>query len=281
MYPHREAKGNPAGTTESADPRLLPTGHELVEVVGATVWGTSLLVKDPRTDRRFLLTVLDAAVPGVLRFALICIRLSHPCLVRVARAGTAPTGELRLLTALGDGPSVWEWLERGRRFPAEVALRVVADLAGALDYLSGTGLGHGAVSPHAVTLSAAGVPRLRGFGPDQSLWDVPPSYRLPATPLREAPGAAADVYGLGRVLRAMLTGDGMGRAPLPLATPDAIRTLVMDAMDPDSTRFPGPQEFARRCVAPLRDRDLRPPPAPLPSWNPGAERVVGDGHRLP
>jgi hypothetical protein len=228
---------------------VLPPGFESVARVGHGDWGTSWRIRRPGESHPFLLTLLDPGpeAEGVFRLALACTRLAHPALVRVSWAGRAPDGRSRLLTDLGGETSLWERLERGAKDREEDALGTVAELARGLEHLAGAGLGHGAVSPHAVAISKDGRHRLRGFGPDRALWPLPAPYAPP----RRVPGeAAADVRALARVLWAMLSGDPLGQAPLPAEVRGETRALIAAALAPGRPGSPADAaEFAARLVA--------------------------------
>ena len=220
-----------------------PPGYRLLMDLGETEWGRAFILLAADGSRRSLLTELrnDRGKQAAFSLALALTNLRHPCLVGSTWAGQSPGGRARLITEMVEGTSLATLLDRGTRFEAIDALRVIRDVAEALAHLSGAGLGHGAVSPLAIVLSPGTGPRLRGFGPDRGLWPRMAEFAPPNSLPSSVIDSAADVYALGRILEAMLGRGAALRAPM--------RGLILDSIlpnrrDPLST----PAQFASRCA---------------------------------
>ena len=117
------------------------------------------------------------------------------------------------------------WPAAGARMPQKEALRVLSDVASAIDYAHGRGMLHRDIKPANVLLDHDGDAFLSDFGIARILSDTTftttgaligtPQYMSPeqgkGLPLTEA----TDLYSLGIVLYEMLT----GRAPYDSDTP--------------------------------------------------------------
>ncbi len=158
-----------------------------------------------------------------------------PGMIRIHTAGAEGDTSWFAMELL-PGPSLADDLRRGP-LPARRAATVVRDVARAVAHLHGSGMLHRDLKPANVVFDAEGRPRLTDFGlafdPDlerltQSGEAIgTPSFMAPeqittALPTGEkiALGPPTDVYGLGAVLHACLTG-----CP-PFASRDVRSTLV-------------------------------------------------------
>jgi serine/threonine-protein kinase len=208
----------------------------------------------------------------------VAARLDHPGLVPPREAGMVE-GIPYLAGPPVLGPSLAARLATGRAFPAPVAARLVAELAGAIAHLHRRGFLHLDLAPANVLLGRAGpsrrlAPRVIDLGLARPLvlgvaWfddPLPPaaSARFVAPELLgPAPArvdARADVYALGAILDALARGAGEPRllrlaawcladdperrCPDPATLADALRPLAPPAPDRRSGGHPeGPGEF--------------------------------------
>jgi serine/threonine protein kinase len=120
--------------------------------------------------------------------------------------------------AFVEGKSLAEGLQDGP-LPAKEAARLVRDLAAAIAYAHEHGIVHRDLKPANVLIDAQGQPKLTDFGLAKQTHDASemtgtgqilgtPSYMSPEQAQGDAAtvGPAADVYGLGALLFALLTG---------------------------------------------------------------------------
>jgi tRNA A-37 threonylcarbamoyl transferase component Bud32 len=205
--------------------------YELLEELGRGGMGVVYKARHEGLGRTVALKLIlagDYCRPQELaRFrteAVAAARLQHPNIVQVHEVGEQD-GRPYLSLELVNGGSLEEKLAaapwRGRD-----AARLVEVLARAMHYAHERGVIHRDLKPANVLLTSDGTPKITDFGLARRLpqsatqWDVcegptesgavlgTPSYMAPeqATGRSRAVGPAADVYALGAILYALLTG---------------------------------------------------------------------------
>ncbi|PDV98574.1 protein kinase domain-containing protein [Candidatus Chloroploca asiatica] len=194
---------------------------------------------------------------SVSRFQLaarLAARLTHPGLVPVIDAGHDEQLGDYLVTPQLDAQPLNKLLEAGPMPPIRV-LRIVQQLAAALDYLHGETIFHRDVQPVNVFVGTEGVAYLANLslasGPDTpdlssiDEADYLTPYSAPEQRLSKGEaGTALDVYSLGAVIYHMLTGEIPAGAELPslarhdpgLVAADRVVQRMMAAQP--ATRFP-------------------------------------------
>ncbi|RMG17362.1 MAG: serine/threonine protein kinase, partial [Planctomycetota bacterium] len=155
-----------------------------------------------------------------LREAELSARLAHPGIVRVHTLACGSAGELDLVLELVEGVSLAARLRSGSLAPGEAAL-LAENLARALAHAHARGVLHRDLKPSNVLLRAEdGAPTLTDFGLARELAEhrerLTRTGEVLGSPACMAPeqaagelarvGPATDVYGLGAVLFAALTG---------------------------------------------------------------------------
>ncbi len=193
------------------------------------------------------------------REAEVLARLaSHPNLVPLHAAGLEgrfPWCSMELVV----GRSLAEILDEGP-LPVSEAVALIAAVARAVETIHAQGVVHRDIKPGNVIVTPDGTPRLVDFGIAFDVWSeqLTRTGECPGTPAFMAPeqlsssseiGPATDVYGLGGLLYAALT----GHAPLEASTPAELYTrIIRDASEPPSRLRRGvPPELDDACLQAL------------------------------
>ena len=141
---------------------------------------------------------------------LIDAALDHPALAAPIATGTAGTSAY-LVQEFFDAQSLDLAVREYGPAPAADALRVAAQLAGALDFAAAVNITHGALHSRDVLLSPNET-RLTGIGvaPAFERIGIAPPVRRPFTPPEQIAGAPwdrrADVFGLAALMHELLSG---------------------------------------------------------------------------
>jgi len=264
--------------------------YRIERELGAGGMATVYLAHDVRHDRKVAIKVLRpelSAVLGADRF-LAEIRttanLQHPHILPLHDSG-AVDGTIFYVMPFIAGESLRDRLTREKQLPIADAVRIVQEVASALDYAHRQGVIHRDIKPENILLhdgralvadfgialaaSSVGGSRLTETG--MSLGT--PTYMSPEQAMGERTlDARTDVYALGCVLYEMLTGDPpfigstaqaivakvMTEKPVP---PSAVRDTVPEAVEDavltalaklPADRFASAADFA----AALQDRGV-------------------------
>jgi tRNA A-37 threonylcarbamoyl transferase component Bud32 len=209
-------------------------------------------------------------------------RLAHPHLVTVYNVGECRAGPY-LAMELIDGPSLEALLRRG---PVEIAwaVRTLLPVAEAVEHAHRQGIIHRDLKPANIMLDATGRPVVLDFGLAKLL-GAPATSALPSTqrgtilgtpaymPPEQAgeehaePGPYSDVYSLGAILYALLT----GRPPFD---EDSVLHTLLKVRSPDPP--PPPREF-RPEVPPDLERFCLWCLSKRPAERPATARAVAEG----
>ena len=238
-----ETSGSPgSGGTHSAAPFSVP-GVRITSVLGrggfATVYAgvqdslerpvavkvDSRPLDDPRNERRFMREVQAAS------------RISgHPHVVSLVDTGKLPDLRPYLVMELCSGGSLYDLVSRGPT-PASDAVALVQAAASALGAAHAAGVTHRDVKPANILLDSYGSPRLSDFGiasvqregqdPTVTLECLTPDFAAPEAFMLARPGPEGDVWSMGAVLFALLTGRGPRRGPdgVQRSLPEIVRSL--------------------------------------------------------
>lgn len=209
--------------------------YELLEELGRGSFGTVYCARDTVLGRQVALKILHPALladPGfVVRFendARAAASLSHPHIVTVHDLGQQD-GRTYIAMQLLPAGALAERIRIEGRLPFAEAVRVVAQVAEALDYAHARGFVHRDVKPTNILFSERGEAVLTDFGlvkaVEGSVVARSTSGGVVGTPAYIAPevweggeaGPGADVYALGCVLYEMLTGGPIFQGETPPA----------------------------------------------------------------
>jgi tRNA A-37 threonylcarbamoyl transferase component Bud32/tetratricopeptide (TPR) repeat protein len=259
----------------------------------ATVW----LARDVRVQRRVAIKVLEPALAGAIgadrftREVQLTARLQHPGIVPVLDTGVIPASE-------GDPPLPWyampfiegeslrTRLARDGQLTIDDALRITADVAGALQTAHEQGIVHRDIKPENVLLQGDRV-YVVDFGIAKALVETggerltstgiaigTPAYMSPEQASAGPVDARSDQYGLATMLYEMLIGEPPFTGPTaqavvarrfaeparPIRTvrsavPESVERAVLKALErAPADRFPDVASFAsalRRGSAPV------------------------------
>ena len=206
---------------ESAERRVLVGRYEIVSLLGRDRRGTVYRGRDLESGRPVVIRLLEArrtteaqAPARFRREDRSAVGLCHANVVTVYDSGV-DHGDHYVVMELVDGGTLEELLRVRGRLPAPLALALEDDVLRALAKAHEAGLVHGDVSPGAVMVTRQGVAKLtdfgiaRAFGRDSEQTGSVVGAADCQAPELTAGGlltAAADVYGAGCLLYAMLTG---------------------------------------------------------------------------
>jgi hypothetical protein len=177
------------------------------------------------------------------------LSVRHPALAQVIEAGVA--GEVAyVVEARPAGTSIAETLRRQVKSPATAVVRMVSEIAEALNVLHAAGLAHGRVTPAAIWLAESGRPMLTGcllgggtVGTGRGdPWFPPEGESALANP-------AADQFQLAMTAAVALTGfaprtGGVGDV-LPGVPGAVVAVLARATATHPADRFPSLDAFAR------------------------------------
>jgi serine/threonine-protein kinase len=258
--------------------------------IGRGGMATVYLADDVRHGRQVAIKVLDpelARAVGPDRFLReieIAARLSHPHIMPLFDSGDA-AGHLFYVMPFVRGESLRQRLDREARLPVDDALKIVRDVAEALDHAHARGVVHRDIKPENILLfegqaivadfgialaADAAASRLTGTG----LVVGTPAYMSPEQLFGEVTDARSDQYSLACVVYEMLAGEAphaaatpraiiakrlVDSAPsmrrvrsiVPLSIDDAVKRAL--AKDPAS-RFASVGQFANALTAPASTR---------------------------
>jgi serine/threonine-protein kinase len=247
--------------------------YEIRRELGRGMMGVVYEAWDPVLGRKVALKTVKAVAPSssereaweqrFLSEARAAARLSHPCIVVVHDVGRDPESDV-LFMALEylHGETLAEKLASGRPLPWREALRIVGRVADALHHAHAQGVVHRDVKPANVMILASGEPKILDFGIariDAGSLTLPgdlfgtPLYMSPEQAAGEAVDARSDLFSLGTITWALLT----GRTPFEAQSVPAILSRVM-LRDP-----PPPSELVPGIPADV-DRILTRSTAKLP-----------------
>jgi eukaryotic-like serine/threonine-protein kinase len=235
--PHIALRGRPDSLVTAPPPQLAQALHDryrLQRELGRGGMATVYLAEDVEHGRLVALKLLHpelAAALGRERFLheiRVTARLDHPHLLPVLASGEA-AGLLWYTMPYVEGESLRDRLKRETQLPVGEALRLVGEVADALDYAHRHGVVHRDIKPENILL-AHGHARVADFGIARALESAggekltqsglaigTPMYMSPEQASGSGVDGRSDIYSLGCVLYEMLAGEPPFTGPTPQA----------------------------------------------------------------
>lgn len=208
----------------------MPTGaekigrYELIEMIGQGGMGRVYRARDPLIDRVVAIKTIELADAGakaeelrprILREVRAAGRLLHPHIVQIFDVGELPD-KAYIVMELVEGRTLWDLYDAGERPGPAEAVRILEQVADALDYAHEQGIVHRDVKPGNVLIDAKGVAKITDFGIARIMTDErltqtgmivgTPHYMAPEQLQEAGVGPAADQFALAVNAYELLTG---------------------------------------------------------------------------
>mmetsp|Transcript_4278 Transcript_4278/g.6993 ORF Transcript_4278/g.6993 Transcript_4278/m.6993 type:complete len:737 (-) Transcript_4278:41-2251(-) len=242
-----------------------PDSFEFVKMLGKGSFGEVYKVRHKRTDEFFAMKVQHkkrVVRENIMRYAMternVLCYLRHPYIASLHFAFQTD-GYLVLVLKFYPGGNMQELLEKEKRLPESVARLYAAELLLALIYLHERSIIYRDMKPenvvfdedrHAV-MTDFGLSKEGAIGENNQTFCGSLAYLAPEVLRRQGHGRSVDVYGLGTLLYAMLT----GRPPFF----DKDRETMFQNIQKSRLSFPehSVPQVARALIIGLMDRDPR------------------------
>ena len=263
--------------TAIAEPNPQVPGYELIELLGKGGMGEVWRARQTSLSRQVAVKILPAKFAAdrefVARFekeATALAALNHPNIVQIIDRGQAGT-HYYFAMELVVGVNLREMLT-GRRLSPKAALRIVVQIARAIDYAHEQKVVHRDLKPENVLVDPRGHVKIADFGL-AGMKDNEKNIALTATAVamgtvnymapeqrRDAKHVdhRADLYSLGVILYEMLTGElPLGRFKLPSEKVPGLSLIIDDLvgrlLDTDPEQRPSSAQEVAAILEPLID----------------------------
>lgn len=200
--------------------------YEVVAELGRGAMGVVYKARDPQIDRFVAVKTVsmwgqepDEEKEFRMRFvheAHAAGRLHHPGIVAIFDAGENPeTHDPYIVLEYVAGEALNRILAREKKFPPARALQLAEEIAEALDYAHAQGVIHRDIKPGNILVTEAGHAKIADFGIAKlnlAHFTVPghllgtPAYMAPEQLSGEGVDGRSDLFSLGVILYAMVTG---------------------------------------------------------------------------
>ena len=248
--------------------------YELLEEIARGGMGVVYLARQVSLNRPVALKMIlsgklasSAAVQRFRNEAEAAANLDHPNIVPIYEVGEHE-GQQYFSMGLVDGGSLADRLEKSGPLPPRVAAELTKLLAGAIAFAHERGVIHRDLKPSNVLLDAQGKPKVSDFGLAKRVQktDGPtmtgdvlgtPAYMPPeqAAGTVDLVGPSADIYSLGAILYACLT----GRPPFQATSPFQTLRLVLtdEPVRPSRLKSSIPRDLETICMKCLEKNPRR------------------------
>ena len=200
--------------------------YEIVAELGRGAMGVVYKARDPQIDRLVALKTVslwgqepDEEKEFRMRFmneAQAAGRLHHPGIVSVFDVGESPDNQdPYIVLEYVAGESLNKILSREKKLPLKTALKLAEEVADALDYAHAQGVIHRDIKPANILVTESGRAKIADFGIAKlnlAHFTIPgrvlgtPAYMAPEQLSGEGVDGRSDLFSLGVILYAMVTG---------------------------------------------------------------------------
>jgi eukaryotic-like serine/threonine-protein kinase len=234
--------------------------YRIERELGAGGMATVYLAHDLRHERSVAIKVLrpeiahSVGTDRFLREIRLAARLNHPNILPLFDSGDAD-GALFYVMPVVEGQSLRDRLARDRQLPVDEAVRIAAEVGGALDYAHRHGVVHRDIKPENILLQD-GHALVADFGIGKALSAVEgealtqtgstlgtPAYMSPEQAAGDSVDGRSDIYSLGCVLYEMLVGEQPFTGPSVQAM--IAKRFVQTPADVSALRAGVPRPVAR------------------------------------
>ena len=237
-----------------------------LQKLGQGAFGVVFRAQDEVLKRFVALKLLTqfknaAQVDGWVMEARVLANLDHPAIVPVYDIGKTEAGQPYIVSKLIDGGNLAERAAR-KNWSIEDTVRVVCQLANALNYLHHQGVMHRDIKPGNILTTSNGDAVLADFGLALPESNYGKGARFVGTPAYMSPEQArheghrvdgrSDIYSLGVVLYELLTGTRPFRAKNQEELLDCIRNVEVRPLRQLNAEVP--KELERICLKMLSKR---------------------------
>jgi hypothetical protein len=239
--------------------------YELLRELGRGSMGVVYEAHDPALGRRIALKTITPRTRGdslatyeerFLSEARTAARLSHPGIVIVHDVGRdTASGTLYMALEFLKGQTLGDLVQGSQPLAPKDALRLVAQVARALQHAHSEGVIHRDIKPANVMVLPTGEAKIMDFGiakVDTSQLTTPgmfvgtPLFAAPEQLAGEPVDARSDIFSLGAVAYTLLT----GRPPFAgKSLPEIVKHVMCDEPPPPSRELPGVPKEADAIVA--------------------------------
>ena len=244
--------------------RILGNRYEVGRLLGYGGMAEVHLARDTRLDRDVAIKILRSDLARdhtfQVRFrreAQSAASLNHPAIVSVYDTGSDPTTDPAtpyIVMEFVEGQTLRDLLRQEEVLEPPQAMRIVAEMCGALDFSHRNGIVHRDVKPGNVMITPAGRVKVMDFGIARAVSDSAATmtataavvgtaqYLSPEQARGESVDARSDVYAVGCVLYELLTGGPpfTGDSPVAVAyqhvrelpnAPSRVNAAIPPALD--------------------------------------------------
>lgn len=205
----------------------------LEELIGAGGFGKVYRAVERSTDRSVVVKALRkdrqqdfVSIDRFVSEAKLISQFDHPHIVHSRGLGRFPSGGFFIVMDWIDGESLQQRIDRGPIAPVE-AIAIIRQIASAITYAHEQGVYHCDLKPANILLDQQGIAYVTDFGLAQLADETESFSASGGTPAYLAPeqwahetgkiSPATDIFGLGGILVAMLTGrpprTSLGQSP--------------------------------------------------------------------